>query len=217
MADTLSSKKYYHFIRLMGRSASHIALECALLTHPNYTFIGEEVEQKNQTLRELVEKLVQIIVSRAKTGKNYGVILIPEGLIEFIPSCKRLISQINNIMAEKNIKEGTSLEAVKQIIEAGLDAEGREVFNFLPSDISDQLLLDRDPHGNVQVAKIETEKLIITLVERELSSCQGFDLKKFKTLANYFGYEGRCAFPTNFDCDYCYSLGLNASAIIETG
>ena len=212
MADTLSSKKYYHFIRLMGRSASHIALECALLTRPTHAFIGEEVEQKKQTLRQLVEGLVNTITQRAAAGRNYGVVLIPEGLIEFIPEMNVLITQINSILAGEQEQDPN---AVRELVKSKLTPESLKLFEFLPSEIASQLLLDRDPHGNVQVAKIETEKFIIDLVQQELKAANFKG--KFKPLANYFGYEGRCAFPTSFDCDYCYSLGLNAGAIIRAG
>lgn len=162
MADTLSSKKYYHFIRLMGRSASHIALECALLTKPTYCFIGEEVAAKNQTLQELVAYLVEIIVKRVDSGKSYGLVLIPEGLIEFIPSMNILISEINTIVAGVDSKDAHQL---KTLILSNLTHHSKLVFQFLPQEIANQLLLDRDPHGNVQVAKIDTEKLIIELVQ----------------------------------------------------
>lgn len=162
MADTLSSKKYYHFIRLMGRSASHIALECALLTRPTYAFIGEEVEAKRQTLQELVATLIEVIIKRAEEGKNYGVVLIPEGLVEFIPQMNQLISEINKIVAGLNVDP----EQLRSIIYEKLSETSKALFDFLPAEIANQLLLDRDPHGNVQVAKIETEKLIIDLVQQ---------------------------------------------------
>ena len=162
MADTLSSKKYYHFIRLMGRSASHIALECALLTRPTYAFIGEEVEAKRQTLQELVATLIEVIIRRAEEGKNYGVVLIPEGLVEFIPQMNQLISEINKIVAGLNVDP----EQLRSIIYEKLSETSKALFDFLPAEIANQLLLDRDPHGNVQVAKIETEKLIIDLVQQ---------------------------------------------------
>jgi diphosphate--fructose-6-phosphate 1-phosphotransferase len=165
MADTLSSKKYYHFIRLMGRSASHIALECALLTRPTYTFIGEEIAEKNKTLKDLVTELTEIIIKRAENGRNYGVVLVPEGLIEFIPEINTLIKEINKLLADQKDNKLGIVEA-KEIINAGLSEHSHKVFNFIPDVIREQLLLERDPHGNVQVAKIETEKFLIDLVKR---------------------------------------------------
>lgn len=216
MVDTLSSQKYYHFIRLMGRSASHIALECALLTRPTYTFIGEEVHANGSTLKQLVEELVGIIVERSKAGKNYGVILVPEGLIEFIREMNVLIQEINTVMAKTEIDKKLDGEDLFKLVHSRLTGNSQQLLSFLPKNISEQLLLDRDPHGNVQVAKIETEKLIIDLVIEQLRSNPDYK-GEFSPQSNYFGYEGRCAFPTNFDCDYCYSLGVNAGAIIETG
>lgn len=183
MADTLSSKKYYHFIRLMGRSASHIALECAITTRPTYAFIGEEVEAKKQTLQELVAALIEVIISRAANNKNYGVVLVPEGLIEFIPQMNQLISEINKIVAGFS---GDS-EELKSLVLGKLSENSKALFDFLPHEIANQLLLDRDPHGNVQVAKIETEKLIIDLVQQELKKRPDYK-GKFSPLANYFGY-----------------------------
>ena len=166
MADTLSSKKYYHFVRLMGRSASHIALECALLTKPTYAFIGEEVQHKNHTLKELVGQLIEIIVARSQLQKNYGIVLIPEGLIEFIPEMNVLIKEINEILAKANLPKDTPIKEIKLVVLGALTPSSKSTFEFMPDEIADQLLLDRDPHGNVQVAKIETEKLIINLLKR---------------------------------------------------
>jgi 6-phosphofructokinase 1 len=213
--DTLSSKKYYHFIRLMGRSASHIALECALQTQVNYVLIGEEVEQKQQTLEEIVDQLANLICQRSQNGKNYGVILVPEGLIEFIPEMNVLIKEINEIVSKK-IDEN---EDLKEFILKNLTGNSQKLFQFLPKAISDQLLLDRDPHGNVQVAKIDTERLLILLLQSDLEKRKnlGNFKGKFSPQSHYFGYEGRCALPSYFDTEYCYSLGYNASALVSLG
>jgi len=213
--DTLSSKKYYHFIRLMGRSASHIALECALQTQVNCVLIGEEVEQKQQTLEEIVDQLANLISQRSKNGKNYGVILVPEGLIEFIPEMNVLIKEINEIVSKK-IEENQNL---KEFILDNLTGNSKKLFEFLPKAISDQLLLDRDPHGNVQVAKIDTERLLILLLQSELAKRKNLgEFKgKFSPQSHYYGYEGRCALPSFFDTEYCYSLGYNASALVSLG
>ncbi|KAM3129287.1 hypothetical protein pb186bvf_018574 [Paramecium bursaria] len=213
MLDTVSSKKYYHFIRLMGRSASHIALECALLTRPNLVLIGEEVEEKKISLKEIVQNMADIISERQKNGMNHGVFLVPEGLIEFIGEVKSLINEINVILGKTLHGQQFELDELYVKVKELLTPVSAELLDFLPRDISEQLLLDRDPHGNVQVAKIETEKLLIQLLEVELKrrAYPG----KFLTINHYYGYEGRCAFPTNFDCDYCYSLGVNSAILIE--
>jgi pyrophosphate--fructose-6-phosphate 1-phosphotransferase len=200
--DCLSAKKYYHFIKLMGRSASHIALECALQTQPNYTFISEEVQKQNKSLDQLVEELVEMIEARAKMGKEYGIVLIPEGIIEFIEEFKVLIGELNSLLAKSDPKE-----AVGKLTQAS-----QKVYMNLPQMIQDQLLLDRDPHGNVQVSHIESEKLFIELCRKQLKE-RGFK-GKFSPLNHFFGYEGRACFPSNFDCDYCYCLGYMATVLI---
>jgi len=200
--DVLSAKKYTHFIKLMGRSASHIALECALHTQPNMTLISEEIAEKNKSLRQIVEEITDLVESRASQGKNYGIVLIPEGIIEFIPEMKTLISELNTLLAGHGGPEAISR----------LTSESKSCFSSLPTSIQQQLLLDRDPHGNVKVAQIESEKLIIEMVTEELKK-RG-SKAKFSPLAHYFGYEGRAALPTNFDADYCYNLGMLSAALI---
>ncbi|MBS0629061.1 MAG: diphosphate--fructose-6-phosphate 1-phosphotransferase [Verrucomicrobia bacterium] len=198
--DALSAKKYYHFIKLMGRSASHITLECALASHPNVALIGEEVAAKKMTLAEVTKELTDVIEKRAKKGKNYGVILVPEGLIEFIPEVKTLIAELNNLVA-------------KGEDEHKLTGEAKSCFQSLPEEIQKQLLLDRDPHGNVQVSQIETEKMLISAVKKELA-LRG-SKAKFSALSHFFGYEGRAGFPSNFDTRYCYALGHTAALLVE--
>jgi diphosphate-dependent phosphofructokinase len=199
--DALSAKKYYHFIKLMGRSASHIALECALKTQPNYTFIGEEVFQKKETLQHIIEKLKTMIVQRHKAGKNYGVILIPEGLIEFIPEVKNLIQELNAFLVDKKQVKLTDVQ--KALSEKALNC-----FSELPEKIQEQLLLSRDPHGNVKVSQIETESLLIAMLKPHLADIP------FHTVSHFFGYEGRSAIPSNFDANYCYALGHLAALLI---
>jgi len=219
--DANSAKKYWHFIKLMGRSASHIALECALQTQANICLIGEEVDAKKQTLDEIVEYVAGIVAKRAEKGLNYGIALIPEGLIEFIPEMKVLIAQLNDQLAHNKDKfdalktQAEQLEFVCSLI----SADSAKVLKSLPSEIQRQLLLDRDPHGNVQVSLIETEKLLAEMVKGKLKvwAEQGSYKGKFASLAHFFGYEGRCAFPSNFDTDYCYSLGYNAFVLIANG
>ncbi|MFA5698182.1 MAG: diphosphate--fructose-6-phosphate 1-phosphotransferase [Sphaerochaeta sp.] len=208
--DANSAKKYWHFIRLMGRSASHIALEVALETQPNFCLIGEEIEAKQQSLGEVVDELVQIITNRANDGNYFGVGLIPEGVVEFIPEIKVLIQEINDLLAKEEKAFGALSEDHEKIsfVTKLLSAHSGEVFTSLPESFKLQLLADRDPHGNVQVSKIETEKLLSSMVEERLKS------SKFAALHHFFGYEGRCAFPTNFDADYCYSLGYNAFVLV---
>lgn len=208
--DAVSSRKYYYFVRLMGRSASHIALECALQTRVNACLIGEEVESKQQTLEDVTMSLADIICKRNDHGKDYGVILVPEGLIEFIPEVKVLISEINEILAKEFT--GDILEYVTGKLTDG----SRALFNRLPKSVSSQLLLDRDPHGNVQVAKIDTERLLILTVMRELDNRKKIGTYKgtFKPQSHYFGYEGRCALPSNFDSSYCYAIGMNAAFLM---
>ncbi|MDD3236562.1 MAG: diphosphate--fructose-6-phosphate 1-phosphotransferase [Candidatus Gastranaerophilales bacterium] len=220
--DANSAKKYWHFIKIMGRSASHVALEAALQTQPNITLISEEVEQKKMSLDSIVSYMTDIIVRRSEKGKNFGTVIVPEGLIEFIPEMKSMIANLNDIMAslEKDSKYSSSENAEKfAIIENTLSSENSKVFSSLPNLIKSQLLMDRDPHGNVQVSKIETEKLLIEMIKEKLDilKAQGKYNGKFSAQAHFFGYEGRCAFPSNFDADYCYSLGFNAFALINFG
>ena len=210
MRDANSAKKYWHFVKLMGRSASHIALECALQTQPNICIVSEEVEAKKMTLGQIVDDIANAVAARAAEGKNFGVILIPEGLIEFIPEMKVLIAELNDLLAhESNVAK--ALE--------GLTATSAAVYASLPEAIAKQLTLDRDPHGNVQVSLIETEKLLIEMVKTRLAAmkAEGKFVGKFSGLGHFFGYEGRCAAPSNFDADYCYSLGFNAAQLIATG
>ncbi len=220
--DANSAKKYWHFIKLMGRSASHVALEVALQTQPNIVLIGEEVEAKKQSLDEIVEYIANIVAARAKKGKNFGIALVPEGLIEFIPEMKTMISSLNDILAhlEKNEDYQYLAQDKKyELITSRLDAQSAKLFISLPSAIKAQLLMDRDPHGNVQVSRIETEKLLVEMVKTKLNlwKSQGRYSGKFSDLTHFFGYEGRCAMPSNFDADYCYSLGYNAFALIQAG
>ncbi|MBR5469889.1 MAG: diphosphate--fructose-6-phosphate 1-phosphotransferase [Paludibacteraceae bacterium] len=210
MRDANSAKKYWHFIKLMGRSASHIALECALQTQPNICIVSEEVEAKKMTLGQIVDDIANAVAARAAEGKNFGVILIPEGLIEFIPEMKVLIAELNDLLAhESNVAK--ALE--------GLTETSAAVYASLPEAIAKQLTLDRDPHGNVQVSLIETEKLLIEMVKTRLAAmkAEGKFVGKFSGLGHFFGYEGRCAAPSNFDADYCYSLGFNAAQLIAAG
>jgi pyrophosphate--fructose-6-phosphate 1-phosphotransferase len=222
--DANSAKKYWHFIKLMGRSASHIGLECALQTHPNITLISEEVAEKKQTLVEIVEYIAGIVAKRAGNGDNFGVALIPEGLIEFVPEMKILISELNDLLAEgseteEKFKSFTDKAEARAFVAGILSAESAKVYTSLPAGIADQLTLDRDPHGNVQVSLIETEKLLGEMVKSRLKEMKkaGEFNGKFGTQYHFFGYEGRCAAPSNFDADYCYSLGFNASFLIAEG
>ena len=216
--DCNSARKYWHFIKLMGRSASHIALECALQTQPNVCLISEEIEAKEQSLDYIVDYIAGIVASRAADGNNFGTVLIPEGLIEFIPAIKKLIAELNDILATdeaKNVAREDQIEYVK----AHLSAANLATFSSLPSDVASQLALDRDPHGNVQVSLIETEKLLSRMVGKKLKEMKtaGTYCGKFSAQHHFFGYEGRCAAPSNFDADYCYSLGFNASRLIAVG
>ena len=221
--DANSAKKYWHFIKIMGRSASHVALEAALQTQPNITLISEEVEAKKMSLSSIIDYMSDIIVRRANAGKNFGIAVIPEGLIEFIPEMKTMIANLNDIMAElesdPSFVNATTIREKFTIVERRLDDENARVYNSLPSIIKEQLLADRDPHGNVQVSKIETEKLLIEMLSTKLAELksEGQYIGKFSTQSHFFGYEGRCAFPSNFDADYCYSLGYNAYALISNG
>ena len=218
--DANSAKKYWHFIRLMGRSASHITLECALQSQPNICIVSEEVEAKNMTLKDVVEDIVKVIVNRANFGMNFGTILIPEGLIEFIPAMKKLIFELNDLLAQND--DFNSLESddeKRQYVKGLLSPESSQVYRDLPKGIARQLTLDRDPHGNVQVSLIETEKLLIEMVAKRLVQlkAEGKFKGKFAAINHFFGYEGRCAIPSNFDADYTYSLGYTASVLISEG
>ena len=220
--DANSAKKYWHFIKLMGRSATHVGLEVALQTQPNIALISEEVEAKKQSLKSIVDYITDVVVKRAEKGKNFGVALIPEGLIEFIPEMKTMIQSLNDLLAVLEKDEAfvnAANEAKYEIISSKLDKDNAFVFNSLPNLIKAQLLMDRDPHGNVQVSKIETEKLLIEMVKANLKKlkAEGKYNGKFSEQAHFFGYEGRCAMPSNFDADYCYSLGYNAFALILAG
>ncbi len=216
--DCNSARKYWHFIKLMGRSASHIALECALETQPNICLISEEVEKKAMSLDDVVTYIAQIVADRAADGNNFGTVLIPEGLIEFIPAIKKLISQLNDVLANpdaQNLGRSEQIDYVKNHI----SADNLAVFNSLPTSVARQLALDRDPHGNVQVSLIETEKLLSTMVAAKLENWakEGKYVGKFAAQHHFFGYEGRCAAPSNYDADYCYSLGYNATCLIANG
>jgi len=218
--DANSAKKYWHFIRLMGRSASHIALECALQSQPNICIISEEVEAKNMTLQDIVDQIAQVVADRAKSGQNFGTVLIPEGLIEFIPAMRCLIQELNDLLA--NNDEFASMEgddAKREYIKSMLTPISCELYRSLPKAIAKQLTMDRDPHGNVQVSLIETEKLLIEMVGKKLAQMKaaGTYVGKFATQHHFFGYEGRCAIPSNFDADYCYSLGQTATQLIING
>ena len=219
--DAASAKKYWHFIKLMGRSASHIALECALQAQPNVCLISEEVEEKKQSLGEVVEQICSSIIKRAANKNNFGVVLIPEGLIEFIPEIKKLIELLNDLMADFGDELQVITNYIDQLywLDRHLPSESSELLKSLPPDIGRQLLADRDPHGNVQVSRIETEKLLIGMVEKKLKELKNIGAYngKFSALAHFFGYEGRCAFPSNFDTDYCYSLGFTAFVLIACG
>ena len=218
--DCNSAKKYWHFIKLMGRSASHIALECALQCQPNVCIISEEVEAKNMTLQDVVNNIAQIVANRAAEGNNFGTVLIPEGLIEFIPAVKNLIAELNDFLA-KNADEFAKVEksAQRQYIIDHLSKDNAETYASLPKGVARQLTLDRDPHGNVQVSLIETEKLLSEMVGKRLAEmkAEGKYNGKFSALHHFFGYEGRCADPSNFDADYCYALGFNAACLIQSG
>ena len=216
--DCNSSRKYWHFIKVMGRSASHIALECALQTQPNICLISEEIEAKEMSLDDIVNYIAEAVAARAADGNNFGTVVIPEGVIEFIPAIKKLIAQLNDVLAmpeAKNLDRHESIDFVK----AHLSEANLAVFNSLPTGVARQLALDRDPHGNVQVSLIETEKLLSTMVAQKLERMkkEGKFVGKFATLHHFFGYEGRCAAPSNFDADYCYALGTSAAQLIANG
>lgn len=217
LRDSLSAGKYYFFIKVMGRSASHIALECALQTHPNKTLIGEEIESKKLTLNQVVSDICDMIVERAKQKKDYGVVVIPEGVIEFIPECKILIQELNGLSDQ--LETYSTAEEKTAFIKKKLSSEATACFNSLPEEIQKQLLLDRDPHGNVQVSKIETERLFVDKVTQELKerSKQGNYKGKFNAQPLFCGYEGRSCYPSNFDAQYCYGLGYVAALLIDNG
>lgn len=219
--DANSAKKYWHFIKLMGRSASHITLECALQTQPNWAIISEEVAEKKMTLGQIVDQLAEIVVKRAAQGNQFGIVLIPEGLVEFVPEFKILIHDLNECLA----KEGTKFENCKSVDEKielmgkSLPKKEAALYQSLPKQIRIQLMMDRDPHGNVQVSLIETEKLLAEMVSAKLLELKKAEkyAGKFSTQTHFLGYEGRCAAPSNFDADYCYSLGYTAAALIFSG
>ena len=219
--DTNSAKKYWHFVKLMGRAASHIALECAFQTQPNVCLISEEVEEKAMSLDAIVDQICASIAKRADDGDNFGVVLIPEGLVEFIPEIKKLIDELNDTIAAEEQKFTSIHNFADQLqwFSGRLSDISYAILKLLPPDIAQQFLMDRDPHGNVQVSRIETEKLLVGMVEKKLAVMK--DRKtyngKFSYQTHFFGYEGRCAFPTNFDADYCYSLGFSAFVLIASG
>ena len=216
--DANSAKKYWHFIKLMGRSASHIALECALETQPNICIVSEEVQQKGETLQDIVDNIAQAVADRAKDGNNFGIVLIPEGLIEFIPSIEKLIAELNDLLASKEYAADAPADRIEWL-NGKLSAANAEVFKSLPRAFAEQLTGERDPHGNVQVSLIETEKLLSQMVAEKLKQmkAEGKYVGKFAAQHHFFGYEGRCAAPSNFDADYCYSLGVSASELIAAG
>jgi len=217
--DANSAKKYWHFMKVMGRSASHIALECALQTRPNYCIISEEVEARNMTLHDIAQEIADIVVKRHDMRMDYGTVLIPEGIVEFVPTMKKLISELNDLLMKfpdiPRLHEDEQNDFVRQ----HLSEENREIYDSLPDDVARQLTLDRDEHGNVMVSQIESERLLSRMVANILKqrAKEGMEPIKFKTQHHFFGYEGRCSFPSNFDADYCYSLGYNASHLIFVG
>ena len=220
--DCNSARKYWHFIKLMGRSASHIALECALQTQPNVCLVSEEVEQKNMSLDDVVTYIANIVAARAAEGNNFGTVLIPEGLIEFIPAIKKLIAELNEVLTDPATGESREFaNAEEQIafVKSNIAPENLAILESLPADVARQLCLARDPHGNVQVSLIETEKLLSRMVATKLDAWkkEGKFNGKFSAQHHFFGYEGRCAAPSNYDADYCYSLGYNASRLIANG
>ena len=220
--DANSAKKYWHFIKVMGRSASHVALECALKTQPNICLISEEVSEKKMSLSQIADYIADSVANRAAKGMNFGVAIIPEGVVEFVPEFSVLIHEINELLAGSKAGAFNALPTWKEkyaFIENGLSAKSMEVFAILPESIQQQLFLERDPHGNVQVSLIESEKLFSALVKDKLEERKkaGTYNGKFNALHHFLGYEGRCAFPSNFDADYCYSLGYNAFMLIQYG
>ena len=220
--DANSAKKYWHFIKVMGRSASHVALECALQTQPNICLIGEEVAAKKMSLAQIADYIADSVAKRAEKGMNFGVAIIPEGIVEFVPEFSVLIAEINELLAGEKTAQFNALPTWKEkyaFIEEGLTKESMAVFAILPESIQQQLFLERDPHGNVQVSLIESEKLFSALVAENLKArkAAGKFVGKFSAQHHFLGYEGRCAFPSNFDADYCYSLGYNAAMLIQYG
>ena len=218
--DCNSARKYWHFIKVMGRSASHIALECALQCPPNICLVSEEVEQKDMTLNQIVDDLCQAIAKRAEDGNNFGTVIVPEGLIEFIPAIGRLIQELNDLLAAHGADyKDLDKDAQRKYIIEHLSKENAATFETLPADVARQLSLDRDPHGNVQVSLIETEKLLSAMCEARLAEmkAEGKYVGKFAAQHHFFGYEGRCAAPSNFDADYCYALGTSAAQLIANG
>lgn len=218
--DCNSARKYWHFIKVMGRSASHIALECALQTQPNVCIVSEEVAAKEQSLDDIIDYIAEVISQRAKQGLNFGTVIIPEGLIEFIPAMKKLISELNDFLAHNQEEFDLVRRSGKRdYIISKLSQENADIYASLPETVARQLTLDRDPHGNVQVSLIETEKLLAEMVKNRLDqwSKEGKYTGKFATITHFFGYEGRCAAPSNYDADYCYSLGYTASMLIAAG
>jgi pyrophosphate--fructose-6-phosphate 1-phosphotransferase len=219
--DACSAKKYWHFIRLMGRAASHIALECALQTRPTVCLISEEVEAKKISLNQIVDQICASVVKRAENKENFGVVLIPEGLVEFIPEMKKLIGALNDAMGTGGEEFAALSSFIDQLywLSRVIPEDSYKLLQSLPPEIASQLLMDRDPHGNVLVSQIETEKLIIGMVEKRLEKLKEEEIYKgkFHALGHFFGYEGRCAFPSNFDADYCYVLGFSAFALIASG
>ena len=220
--DANSAKKYWHFVKVMGRSASHVALECALQTQPNVCLISEEVAEKKMSLSQIADYIADSVEARAAKGMNFGVAIIPEGVVEFVPEFSALIAEINELLAGSKAEAFNALPNWKEkyaFIENGLSKEAMAVFAILPEGIQQQLFLERDPHGNVQVSLIESEKLFSAIVKAKLEErkAAGTYKGKFNALHHFFGYEGRCAFPSNFDADYCYSLGYNAFMLIQYG
>ena len=220
--DCNSARKYWHFIKLMGRSASHIALECALQTQPNICLISEEVEAKNMSLDDVVTYIAEVVAKRAAAGNNFGTVLVPEGIIEFIPAIKKLIAELNEVLTDPATGESrvfSSKDEQVAFVKSHIAPENLAVLESLPKDVERQLCLDRDPHGNVQVSLIEPEKLLSAMVASKLAAwkAEGKYNGKFSAQHHFFGYEGRCAAPSNYDADYCYSLGYNASRLIAAG
>lgn len=217
--DANSAKKYWHFIKLMGRSASHIALECALEVQPNICLISEEIQEKGQSLDDIVTYIAEAVSQRAANGDNFGTVLIPEGLIEFIPAVKRLIAELNDVLSSEKYLAASPADNVAWLLDGNLSADNTATLASLPSSFAAQLTGERDPHGNVQVSLIETEKLLSSMVAAKLEQWkkEGKYSGKFSALHHFFGYEGRCAAPSNFDADYCYSLGVSASQLIANG
>lgn len=216
--DANSARKYWHFIKLMGRSASHIALECALQCQPNVCIISEEVEAKNQTLDDIVTYIAEIVAKRAANGNNFGIVLIPEGLIEFIPAMKKLIAELNDLLATPEAATVAAAEQRAWIL-GKLSKENAAIYESLPEGVAKQLTMERDPHGNVQVSLIETEKLLSEMVGNKLAAWkkEGKFVGKFSAQHHFFGYEGRCAAPSNYDADYCYALGTSAAQLVANG